>query len=159
MEVGTEILLNRIKDCPEEFADNARLGYGKWSSAIHAARECLPKEEVDAINKALDESYKRYLLDKFNENVLRTLAGENTDTADIRDAYYSNPMINSGGTGTTAIGITGGAFTTAVAASNSQMGVLSQQQYQHYADQQKAHAASQAQNNSTPPWRKLGNIF
>lgn len=146
MEVGTEILLTRIKDCPEEFA-NTRLGYGKWHNALNAARECLPKEELEAIEAAIEVSHKKYLLDKFNENVLRTLAGENTDTADVRVAYYSNPMINNGGTGTS---------TTAM--SNSQMGALSQQQYQSYSDQQKANAASQARSNSSF-LGKLGNIF
>ena len=156
MEIGTEILLKRIKDCPEEFAQNdpqGIYGAGKWFSVLNAAKHSLPKEEFDAINEALEVSRKQYLLDKFNESVLKTLAGENIDTADMADAYYSVPQINS--TLRNSIGVT----TTATAARNSQMGMLSQQQYQHYADQQKANAASQAQSNSTPPWGKLGNIF
>ena len=80
MEIGTEILLKRIKDCPEEFADNDIHGIGRWSRVLNAARECLPREEADAINKAMEESRKQYMLDRFNEQVLKTLAGENTDT-------------------------------------------------------------------------------
>lgn len=79
MEIGTEILLKRIKDCPEEFAQNdpqGIYGAGKWFSVLNAAKHSLPKEEFDAINEALEVSRKQYLLDKFNEQVLKTLAGE-----------------------------------------------------------------------------------
>ena len=76
MEIGTEILLKRIQDCPEEFAENDIHGLGRWARVLHAAKECLPKEEADAIKKAMEESKRQYLLDKFNEQVLKTLAGE-----------------------------------------------------------------------------------
>jgi hypothetical protein len=79
MEIGTEILLKRIQDCPEEFAENDIHGLGRWARVLYAAKECLPKEEIDAIKKAMDESRRKHLLDKFNEQVLKTLAGENTD--------------------------------------------------------------------------------
>jgi|688.fasta_scaffold268247_3 hypothetical protein len=89
MEIGTEILLKRIQDCPEEFADHDIHGLGRWTRVLHAARECLPKEEIDAIKKAMDESKRQYLLDKFNEQVLKTLAGENTDKQ--LEAYLTTP--------------------------------------------------------------------
>ena len=71
METGTEIILQRMKDCPEEFPNEGEL-YGKWGRLIHDARNVLPKEDIEA----LDASYKRLLLDRFNENVLKALAGE-----------------------------------------------------------------------------------
>ena len=94
MEIGTEILLKRIQDCPEEFADHDIHGIGRWTRVLHAAKECLPREEIDAIKKAIDEARKQYLLDKFNEHVLKTLAGE-TDTESDRQAYMTTGAINS----------------------------------------------------------------
>jgi len=87
MEIGTEILLKRIQDCPEEFAGHDIHGLGRWTRVLHAAKECLPKEELDAIKKAMDESKRQYLLDKFNEQVLKTLAGEDTDKE--LEAYFA----------------------------------------------------------------------
>jgi hypothetical protein len=89
MEIGTEILLKRIQDCPEEFAENDIHGLGRWARVLYAAKECLPKEEIDAIKKAMDESRRKHLLDKFNEQVLKTLAGENTDKE--LEAYLTTP--------------------------------------------------------------------
>ena len=89
MEIGTEILLKRIQDCPEEFADHDIHGIGRWTRVLNAAKECLPKEELDAIKKAMDESRRQYLLDKFNEHVLKTLAGE-TDTESDRQSYLTS---------------------------------------------------------------------
>ena len=95
MEIGTEILLKRIQDCPEEFADHDIHGFGRWTRVLNAAKECLPKEEVDAIKKAMEESKRQYLLDKFNEQVLKTLAGENTDIQLEKQAYMTSATINS----------------------------------------------------------------
>ena len=94
MEIGTEILLKRIQDCPEEFADHDIHGIGRWTRVLNAAKECLPKEELDAIKKAMDESRRQYLLDKFNEHVLKTLAGE-TDTESDRQSYLTTGAVNS----------------------------------------------------------------
>ena len=94
MEIGTEILLKRIQDCPEEFVFQDIHDIGRWSKVLYNAKECLPKEELDAIKKALEESRKQYLLDKFNEHVLKTLAGE-TDTESDRQAYMTTGAINS----------------------------------------------------------------
>ena len=95
MEIGTEILLKRIQDCPEEFADHDIHGIGRWTRVLNAAKECLPKEELDAIKKAIEATRKQYLLDKFNEQVLKTLAGENTDTGLENQAYLTTGSINS----------------------------------------------------------------
>jgi hypothetical protein len=76
MEMGTEILLARMKEYPEEFInqENKALGYEglRWDRVLRDAREHLPKEDVDA----LDAGMKRLYIDRFNEKVLKTLAGE-----------------------------------------------------------------------------------
>jgi hypothetical protein len=76
MEMGTEILLARMKDHPEEFIniDNRalRLDELRWDRVLRDAREHLPKEDVDA----LDAGMKQLYIDRFNERVLKTLAGE-----------------------------------------------------------------------------------
>ena len=76
MEMGTEILLARMKEYPEEFinVNNIALGYDglRWDRVLRDAREHLPKEDVDA----LDAGIKRLYVDRFNERVLKTLAGE-----------------------------------------------------------------------------------
>ena len=76
METGTEILLARMKEYPEEFIniDNRAMGYDgpRWDRVLRDAREHLPKEDVDA----LDAGIKRLYVDRFNERVLKVLAGE-----------------------------------------------------------------------------------
>ena len=70
MQVGTEILLARMKEYPEEFLD-IRKGL-KWDRVLMDARSCLPSDEI----AALDAMLKQLNIDRFNEDVLRTLAGE-----------------------------------------------------------------------------------
>ena len=71
METGTQIILQRMKDCPEEFANDGEL-YGKWERALMGYKDILPKEDVEA----LDAAYRQMRIDKFNEVVLKTLTGE-----------------------------------------------------------------------------------
>ena len=71
METGTQIILQRMKDCPEEFANEGQLS-GKWERALMGYKEILPKEDVEAI----DAAFKQMNIDRFNEVVLQTLAGE-----------------------------------------------------------------------------------
>jgi len=70
METGTQIILQRMKDCPEEFRDDGHLG--KWEKALLGYKDILPKEDVEAI----DAAFKQMNIDRFNELVLKTLAGE-----------------------------------------------------------------------------------
>jgi hypothetical protein len=70
METGTQIILQRMKDCPEEFRDDGHLG--KWEKALLGYKDILPKEDVEAI----DAAFKQMNIDRFNEVVLKTLAGE-----------------------------------------------------------------------------------
>jgi hypothetical protein len=70
MQVGTEILLARMKEYPDEFFHG---NYeSRWMSIIDDSRKYLPKEDVEA----LDEGYRQMQIDKFNERVLARLAGE-----------------------------------------------------------------------------------
>jgi len=109
MEMGTEILLARMKEYPEEFVnlDNRTLGYDglRWDRVLRDAREHLPKEDVDALEAGMKQLY----IDRFNERVLKTLAGESepeqtegtitykaqgryqTGTTDVR-GLFGNPV-------------------------------------------------------------------
>lgn len=70
MQVGTEILLARMKEYPDEFFHG---NYeSRWMSIIDDSRKYLPKEDVEA----LDEGYRQMNIDRFNERVLARLAGE-----------------------------------------------------------------------------------
>jgi hypothetical protein len=70
MQVGTEILLARMKEYPEEFM---KVSYdSRWTRIIEDAKEYLPKEDVEA----LDEGFRQVKVDQFNERVLARLAGE-----------------------------------------------------------------------------------
>lgn len=68
MQVGTQILIERMKTNPEEFIEG---GLSKWTKAIDMS-QCLPDED----RKALDDAYKQLRIDRFNEMVLKELAGE-----------------------------------------------------------------------------------
>ena len=76
MQVGTEILLARMKEYPDEFFNG---GYeSRWTGIIDDARMYLPKEDVEA----LDEGYRQLRVDRFNERVLARLAGEDKQEAE-----------------------------------------------------------------------------
>jgi hypothetical protein len=69
METGTQIILQRMKDNPEEF--RGTLAH-KWDRLMRDARDFLPTEDVEA----LDAGIRQINIDLFNERVLKTLAGE-----------------------------------------------------------------------------------
>lgn len=74
MQVGTEILLARMKEYPEEFIIDEGDVIGRWERVMRDARNYLPEEDL----KAIDEAYRQIHIDKFNERVLKVLAGEDT---------------------------------------------------------------------------------
>jgi hypothetical protein len=175
MEIGTEILLKRIQDCPEEFEFQDIHGIGRWTRVLHAAKECLPKEELDAIKKAIDEARKQYLLDKFNEHVLKTLAGE-TDTESDRQSYMTTGSINStftngvitnsqqygqGWTDPRGALSQGGMLNSAQNSSTDPRGQQEMMQKQYAASQATAemharYAAKEANAGSAGFWSRLG---
>ena len=79
MQTGTQILLERMKTNPEEFAEEGGL-VGRWERIIRDANNYLPQEDREAIEAA----YKQLQVDRFNERVLRTLTGENEETATLK---------------------------------------------------------------------------
>lgn len=81
MQVGTEILLARMKEYPDEFF-TGNYGGGRWTGILDDARQYLPKEDVEA----LDEGYRQMQVDRFNERVLARLAGE--DKQEIEEKLF-----------------------------------------------------------------------
>jgi hypothetical protein len=79
METGTQIILQRMKDFPEEFANDGEL-FGRWERALTGYKDILPREDVEAI----DAAYKQMRIDRFNEKVLKALAGEEPKEETIR---------------------------------------------------------------------------
>lgn len=69
MEVGTQILIERMQTHPEEF-DEGKIS--KWARHVSYAMEWMPEEDKQALREAIN---KRRIA-QFNENVLRELAGE-----------------------------------------------------------------------------------
>lgn len=69
MQTGTEILLARMAEYPEEFIEG---NISKWSHVMHMGNECLPDED----KAALKEAYTKAKIERFNGEVLATLAGE-----------------------------------------------------------------------------------
>jgi hypothetical protein len=94
METGTQIILQRMKDCPEEFAVDPNMGISRWERIIGDARDYLPKEDIEA----LDAGYKQTRIDLYNERVLRTLAGEDTPRVKMKVAErYATGMTDARG--------------------------------------------------------------
>lgn len=71
METGTQILIERMKTHPEEFLEGR---ISKWAEVMHMANDCLPDEDREALKQA----YTQAKVDRFNGEVLATLAGERT---------------------------------------------------------------------------------
>ena len=69
MQIGTEILVARMAEYPEEFIEG---NISKWSHVMHMGNECLPDED----KAALKEAYTKAKIERFNGEVLATLAGE-----------------------------------------------------------------------------------
>jgi len=69
METGTEILIARMASHPEEFVEGA---LNKWTRVMDMANGCLPEEDLQALGNA----YKKAKIERFNGEVLATLAGE-----------------------------------------------------------------------------------
>jgi hypothetical protein len=72
MNAGVEIILERIKTHPEEFANKGggKLANGKWSRVLENYAGHLEQEDIDAINDAIDKVNQDY----FTEEVMTILA-------------------------------------------------------------------------------------
>lgn len=91
MEVGTQILIERMQTHPEEF-DEGKIS--KWARHISYAMEWMPEEDKQALREAIN---KRRIA-QFNENVLKELAGEQDSEVE--------ETINYKATGRYAVGVT-----------------------------------------------------
>ena len=69
METGTQILIDRMKSHPEEFCEGKM---SKWGRVWAFGMENLPEDD----RKALMEANRLMRIEKFNEMVMATLAGE-----------------------------------------------------------------------------------
>jgi hypothetical protein len=69
-----------MKECPEEFLEST-----KWNNLLNEARHCLPVADIEA----LQEGMKQINVDRFNEAVLKTLAGE---PLEVEAKYDPNTM-------------------------------------------------------------------
>lgn len=69
MQIGTEILIERMNTHPEEFENGV---LSKWARIMDMAHDFLPDEDKAAIKEAHNKTKVNY----FNGEVLATLAGE-----------------------------------------------------------------------------------
>lgn len=90
MEVGTQILIDRMKTNPEEFGEGS---ISKWGRVWAYAMEHLPDED----KQALREANRRMRVEKFNEMVMTTLAGEN-DSVEETLTYKASGRYTTGWT-------------------------------------------------------------
>ena len=74
MNTGIEILLQRMKDCPEDFYHQPNKGMSRWHRLVdHAiADEITTLEEHEALKEGMKEVRRQ----SFTELVLKELAGE-----------------------------------------------------------------------------------
>jgi hypothetical protein len=156
MEMGTEILLARMKEYPEEFinAENRALGYDglRWDRVLRDAREHLPKEDVDA----LDAGMRRLYIDRFNERVLKTLAGESEpEQTEGTITYKAQGRYAAGAIGTTDVR---GLFGNPVDAHEEYKKEMARQQnLMNQMEMESERSRNRAQN--TGVGGMFGNIF
>jgi hypothetical protein len=74
MQTGTVVLLARMKDHPEEFFG---AGSHRWDRIVSDAMPYLPAEDKAALEGALSELH----VNRFNERVLKRIAGEEDATS------------------------------------------------------------------------------
>jgi hypothetical protein len=86
MNAGVEIILERIKTHPDEFANKGggRLTNGKWSRVLENYGGHLEQEEIDAINNAIDKVNQDY----FTEEVM-TILVDGVDKASLEEEINS----------------------------------------------------------------------
>lgn len=91
MEVGTQILIERMQTHPEEF-DEGKIS--KWARHISYAMEWMPEEDKQALREAIE---KRRIA-QFNENVLKELAGDPESEVEETVTYKSQGRYSMGWT-------------------------------------------------------------
>lgn len=113
MNTGVEILLQRMKDNPEDFylPANPNRSVNRWSRLLEYAfdSQILTQEESDALRTALHETKR----ERFTELVMKELAGEgeSEDPKHYTSPYLAN-VTHSGGVTLGAYSNTATATTT-----------------------------------------------
>jgi hypothetical protein len=96
MNAGVEILLQRLKDCPEDFEPIPTPPYNTvWNNLLNQALEgdFLTKQEIELLNSTVLE-FKR---NNFTEKVMKTLVGE--DEPSDEGKWLAKQRVNAMGTG------------------------------------------------------------
>jgi hypothetical protein len=147
MEMGTEILLARMKEYPEEFINDnrvRRLDGLRWDSVLREAREHLPEEDV----KALEAGMKQLYIDRFNERVLKVLAGESEpEQPEGTITYKATNRYAAGGGMADPRGLFGAQVETQVDAHREYMNEMARQQgLMHEIERETQRARNSAKN-------------
>jgi hypothetical protein len=87
MNMGLEILIERMKTNPEEWAKMNDKAIGRWESIVHLYWDYFTNEDKTAYLEARHE----VLADEFSEEVLKILAGEETGEYVVGSSAWSDP--------------------------------------------------------------------
>ena len=87
MNAGVEILLQRMKDNPEDFYYHPNKGMSRWHRLVdHAiADEVVTQEEKDALDAGMKEVRRQ----SFTELVMKELAGEGEPSDEKKSPYLA----------------------------------------------------------------------
>lgn len=87
MNTGIEILLKRMKDCPEDFYYNPSMGESRWARLVDnaIAGEIATQEERELLEAGMKEVRRQ----KFTESVMQMLAGVD-ETSDEGKSHTSS---------------------------------------------------------------------
>jgi len=91
MNTGVEILLKRIKDCPDDFQYDVSTDRStKWNKLLMEAlrSDVITEEEKSALKHEVTEMGRA----RFTEKVMQTLAGVEDETSDEGKLYMAQPQ-------------------------------------------------------------------
>lgn len=94
MNTGIEILLQRIKDCPDDFQYDVSTDRStKWNQLLMEAlrSDVITEEEKSALKKEITEMGRA----RFTEKVMQVLAGTNNQMVDLYEHEIGNPAFDS----------------------------------------------------------------
>jgi len=94
MNTGVEILLQRIKDCPDDFQYDVSTDRStKWNQLLMEAlrSDVITEEEKSALKKEITEMGRA----RFTEKVMRVLAGADNEMVDLYETEIGNSAFSS----------------------------------------------------------------
>lgn len=115
MNDGVAMLLERMKTNPEEFVAEVQYGTTKWNNLLAEHRPYLDKEDLEAFDKAHEETVFKYMQQRFTEKVMEELIDPRKLTTEDLIKQYRDPRLtsytgsvtlNSGGAGTNTGAVT-----------------------------------------------------